>query len=260
MIRYYGMIISIAVTAVVLGLLLFIVINALPALPSISILKAPLMGTLRLLLLSCLIAAPMGLSLGVYMSEYANRRTERGLVTLFESLAGLPSIIVGLFGFIMILFIRKFLFPANTSLLLSAFCLAVLVLPALALNTYTALRGVGNDIRLSAAAVGLPKQVTIFKIIVPQASEGIISGVLLAAGRCAEDTAVIIMTGAVATTGLGVGILDKFEALPFFIYYTSANYQDENQLAQVFAASLLLLIITPMLIVAGTLMKGGKRR
>ena len=160
---------------------------------------------------------------------------------------------IGLFGFVLILFLRRFI-PAGTSLLLSAFCLMILVLPVLALNTYTALRGIPLDLRITAVSLGLSKETAILKLLFPASAEAVLSGLLLAAGRCAEDTAVILITGVVASSH-ATGLFDKFEALPFFIYYTSANYQDAGQLSQVFVAAFLLRGLTLLFLSAGMLLK-----
>ena len=214
----------------------------------------PLKGTLKLLALSGCFAVPMGFASGIYITEYMVPLRAGRIVILLEALAGLPSIIVGLFGFVLILFLRRFFFPASTGLLLSAFCLSVLVLPLLALNTVSALKGLPDSLRVTAASLGLTKEVMILVLLIPAAAEGLISGLMAAAGRCAEDTAVILLTGAVAV-GRGGGLTDKFEALPFFIYYMSANYQDGAQLAQVFAACLMLLFLTFILLIISRLLK-----
>ena len=278
MIKYWGFFSSAVVSAAVIALVIFLGVSAASGIsvplffgdtkPFDAVFKgalvwnglwAPILGTLRLLVLTGAFAVPMGLAVGIYASEYAKGKWERRITAVLESLAGMPSIIVGLFGFVLILFLRSYFFPANTSILLASFCLAVLVLPTLSLNTYAALKGLPESIRLTAASLGLRREAAIFMILIPSAAEGIFSGLLLSAARCAEDTAVILMTGAVAGTGNVTGIFDKFEALPFFIYYTSANYQDEAQLVQVFAAVFLLLVITSLFFASGTVLKNRSR-
>jgi phosphate transport system permease protein len=206
----------------------------------------PLLGTLKLLALCGMMAVPMGISLGIYIAQYAGEKARDRLLVLMEALSGIPSIIMGLFGFVLVLFLKKIFPSVGTGMLLSAFCLSLLILPVLSLATYNALSGLPSSIAINASSLGLSKQATLISLLLPAARQGILSGVLLAAGRCAEDTAVILMTGAVAM-GTG-GITEKFEALPFFIYYTSANYQSEAQLAQVFVAAAMLLALTFVLV------------
>jgi phosphate transport system permease protein len=139
-------------------------------------------------------------------------------------------------------------------MLTAAFCLTVLVLPTLTLNTYSALCAIPHELKIAAAALGIPRSVAIFRLYLPAVREKIASGLLLSASRCAEDAAVILMTGAVASSVTG-NILGKFEALPFFIYYTSANYTNETELAQVFAAALILLVLTLALLGLASLVR-----
>jgi phosphate transport system permease protein len=263
---------SLLVTAALIALVYFVAVNALPAFswglifgdtnPLDALFRGalvwdglwtPFSGTLRLLALSLLFAVPVDLSIGIFTAEYARAPLRKTIVMLLESLAGLPSIIVGLFGFVLVLLLRRFV-PASCCLLLAAFCLSILVLPVLSLSVYTALRGLPQALRLTAASLGMSKDDAIFRVLLPAGRSGVVSGILLAAGRCAEDTAVILVTGAVAVSHSG-GLFSKFEALSFFIYYTNANYQSEQQLAQVFAASFLLLVISLALLVAGLAVK-----
>jgi phosphate transport system permease protein len=205
------------------------------------------------LVLSLLFAVPIDVSIGIYTAEYSSAPLRRAIVILLEALSGLPSIIVGLFGFVLVLLLRRFV-PASCCLLLAAFCLSILVLPVLSLSVYAALRSVPMELRLAAASLGLCKEDAIFSVLLPAARTGIVSGLLLTAGRCCEDTAVILLTGAVAVSH-ATGIFSKFEAIPFFIYYTSANYQSGEQLAQVFVASFILLVISLALLAAGLFVK-----
>ncbi|MDR1045050.1 MAG: ABC transporter permease subunit [Candidatus Adiutrix sp.] len=213
----------------------------------------PLGGTLKLIFWASLFAVPSGLSLGIYLAEYAPKKRERAVRTILETLAGLPSVLAGLFGFVLVLFLNKF-FPANTCLGLASFCLGVLVLPLTAINTCNALKTIPLEVRLTAACVGLDREKTIFRVLWPQVTGPVFSGILMSCGRCAEDTAVILMTGAVASSSVS-GLLNKFEALPFFIYYTSANYTDDRQLSQVFAAAAMLLFISLIFVAAGHLLR-----
>jgi phosphate transport system permease protein len=275
MIRVWSIFSSIFVLLIISALILFVTLNALPAMslplffgdtPALKALAGapvwgglwtPLKGTIKLLLLCGVMAIPLGLSAGIFTSEYASARLKRTILPFMEAMAGIPSIIIGLFGFVMILFLRRHFFPANTGMLTAAFCLTVLVLPTLTLNTYSALNAVPQTLKITATALGISQGTAIFRLYIPAVKEKILSGLLISAGRCAEDAAVILMTGAVASSITG-GILGKFEALPFFIYHTSANYTNETELAQVFAAALILLILTLGLLAMASFVKRVK--
>lgn len=206
-------------------------------------------GTLCLVVLTLLLALVPGIGCGLYLAWYAPPRRRRHIDMLVDLLAGMPSIIMGLFGFALILVLRRTIAPqANTGLLLSAACLALLVLPVLVAATREAVRAVPPSLNLAGAALGLSPGRRLRHIILPAAAPGIRSGVVLALARAAEDTAVIMFTGVVANAGLPAGPLEKFEALPFFIYYTAAQYQDQDELARGFGAALALLALSSLLL------------
>lgn len=218
-------------------------------------------GTARLVALTILLAVFPGVGCGLYLAELASPRQKRFFDSAVDMLAGMPSIVMGLFGFMLILFLRRVLFPeANTGLLLAAGCLALLVLPVLVAATREALNAVPRSLRLSAAALGLSRTQTLFHVCLPSAARGIMGGVVLAMGRAAEDTAVILFTGVVISTGRPAGIFDAFEALPFNIYYTAAQYQDQQELLRGFGAAVLLLCISCLLLGAAHALEAGFRR
>lgn len=206
-------------------------------------------GTLSLVILSVCIVIFPGLGCAIYLSEFGGGKRGALLRLGLDVLAGTPSIVMGLFGFTLILFLRHTVFPsANTSLILAACCLALLILPALTAAVSQSLEAVPQSLRTSAAALGFTKGQTIFHILLPAARKGIGAGLILALGRAAEDTAVIMLTGAVANAGLPGSLGGKFEALSFSIFYTAAQYQDQEELARGFGAAIILLAISACLI------------
>ena len=214
------------------------------------------MGTVVLVLLSSLLAIPLGLASGIYLAHYATGSWKKWFSLAVELLAGIPSIFMGLFGFALILFLRKTLAPqANTCLLLSAGCLALLVLPYLILMTQTALEALPHELRLAGLSLGFTSWQNIVRVLLPAAGRGILSGVILAVGRAAEDTAVILLTGVVANSGLPSGILSKYEALPFHIFFLASEARSDVELAQGFGAALILLMLTAALFVGAYYLK-----
>ncbi len=205
-------------------------------------------GTLLLVMLASLTAIPLGIAAGIYLAAYASRTEKKIYGFLVDLLAGMPSILMGLFGFALILFLRKTLLPAaNTGLLLAAGCLAFLVLPYLILTTQTALEGLPPSLQLTGLSLGLTPWQNLSRILLPAATRGIMSGVILAVGRAAEDTAVILLTGVVANAGLPQSWTDKFEALPFAIYYLAAEHRNVAELNRGFGAAVVLLLLTAFL-------------
>lgn len=208
-------------------------------------------GTFFLVLLSSAISIPAGVASGVYLSEYASDRVRSLLEFAVDVLSGTPSIVMGLFGFTTILFLRNTILPqARPSLFLAAVCIALLILPYIIRTTQTALEAIPQHLRLLGPSLGLPRWHHIRYVLLPLASRGVLSGVILAIGRASEDTAVILLTGVVARAGLPSSLWDKFEALPFHIYYLAAEHRNQAELDQGFGTALVLLLLTGSLFLA----------
>lgn len=218
-------------------------------------------GTLRLVGLTLCLAIFPGVGCGLFLSEYATPAQRRRIGSAVDMLAGMPSVVMGLFGFSLILFLRRTLFPdANTGLFLAALCLALLVLPVLVVTTREAMAAVPPSLRLASAALGMTPAHSLRHVLLPAAARGIGGGVMLALGRAAEDTAVIMFTGVVANAGLPAGLCQKFEALSFSVYYTAAQYQNQDELARGFGAAAVLLLLSAVLLAAARMLEAGYRR
>lgn len=199
-------------------------------------------GTLILVFISVSIAIPIGVSAGIYLAEYANLTIKKVFNLFFDILAGIPSIVIGLFGFSLSLFLHKH-YSKNIQpcLLISALALAFLVLPYMIRTTQMTLEGLPPYTRLTGLALGATKLQNIFLVLIPKSLSGIISGVIMSIGRCAEDTAVIMLTGVVAMAGIPKSLLSKYEALPFYIYYISSQYRNPEELMTGYGAAIILL-------------------
>ncbi len=207
-----------------------------------------MVGTLALVLLSVGMALPVGLATGIYLAEYATGRLYSLLSLFFDILAGMPSIVVGLFGFSITIFLHhRFSGKIYPCLFISALSLAVLVLPYLIRTTQAALEAIPADLRLIGPSLGATRFQNIFHVLVPHSLKSILSGILLAIGRCAEDTAVIMLTGVVVSAGIPKSIWGNFEALPFYIYYISAQYADADELTRGYGAAIILLLLCAFL-------------
>lgn len=201
-----------------------------------------MVGTLCLIALSTLIALPLGLSTGIYLSEYATPPMRKIIGGLFDVLAGIPSIVVGLYGFSVSIFLHhRFSAQLGPCLLISSLSLSVLVLPYIVRSTQISLEELPAYTRNTALALGATPLQNLVYVLLPNALGGISSGVILAIGRCAEDTAVILLTGVVATAGLPSSLFGHYEALPFYIFYISNQYANPGELANGFGACLVLL-------------------
>ena len=238
---------AILILAAFVGIVVYLVYNGLKELNLSLItneLKAPLIGTICLVLLSVAIALPLGVASAIYIEFYAPKRLQKILDFSFEMLASVPSIVMGLFGFSLLLFLHNIFSEIKSSLALASVSVAFLILPYITKATILGFRDILPHFRLIGYALGANKDALIKKIILPLAKEHITKGALLAVARASEDTAVIMLTGVVASYGIPDGLFKPFEALPFFIYYTSANYSSEAEFNAIFVAILMLLAIS----------------
>lgn len=202
-----------------------------------------LVGTAVLVILSVSIAVPLGVSAGIYMAEFAPRQLKKTFSLFYDILAGVPSIVVGLFGFSLTIFLHRLSGDVFPCLLISACSLAFLVLPYLIRSTQISLENLPPDIRLTALALGASPVQNLIFVLIPRCLSGIVSGVVLSIGRCAEDTAVIMLTGVVATAGLPKSLMGSFEALPFYIYTVASQYMDADELSRGYGAAIVLLVV-----------------
>jgi phosphate transport system permease protein len=152
-------------------------------------------GTAWILGLTAIIAIPLGVSAGIYLQEYGTRNRLAHLIELnIANLAGVPSIIYGLLG--LQIFVRVFNFGG--SLLAGAFTLALLILPIIIVATREALKAVPNSLREASYGMGATKWQTTWYQILPAASGGILTGIILALSRAVGETAPLIVIGALA--------------------------------------------------------------
>jgi phosphate transport system permease protein len=201
-----------------------------------------IVGTFFLIILSTAFAIPLGICSGIYLAEYANPKIKTLLGIFFDILAGVPSIVIGLFGFGVAIFLHNNYFNRfGPCLLVSAVSLAILVLPYITRSTQASLENLPPLIRKTGMALGANKIQNLVYLLIPNALSGITSGIILAVGRCAEDTAVILLTGVVATAGVPSSLLAQYEALPFYIYYISNQYSNQAELNNGYGACLILL-------------------
>lgn len=155
-----------------------------------------LVNTVTMTLVSLLIAAPIGIFSAIYLVEYAKRGNKLvGVVRVTaETLSGIPSIVYGLFGLLFFVTTLKWRF----SLLAGAFTLAIMILPLIMRTTEEALKSVPDSYREGSFGLGAGRLRTVFRIVLPSAVPGILSGVILAIGRIVGETAALIYTAGTA--------------------------------------------------------------
>jgi len=199
------------------------------------------LGTILVTLLATLITVPIGIGGGVYLSEYAGKGWFGQFVGFANDvLAGVPSIISGVFIYGIIVATRLF-FGQSYSALAGGVALSVLMLPTVIKTTYEGLKLVPTDLRLGAYGVGASRFVTITRVVIPAALTPISTGVVLAIARAAGETAPLIFT-ALFSPFWPDGVFNPIATLSVLIFnFAIMPYEAQNELA--WAASFVLVVM-----------------
>lgn len=204
---------------------------------NVSMLPA-IINTILMVVTTLVLSVPFGVGAAIYLVEYASKENKLVKVVRLtaETLTGIPSIIYGLFG---MLFFATAL-HWGYSILAGAFTLAIMVLPVIMRTTEEALLGVPDSFREGSFGLGAGKLRTIFKIVLPAAVPGILSGVILAIGRIVGETAALIYT---AGTVVGLaGLKDSGRTLAIHMYVLSNEGLHTNE-ANATAVVLLIIVL-----------------
>lgn len=213
-------------------------------------------GSFALVLVSVFISLPVGMGAAIYFSEYASKKIKKAAGISVDILASAPSIVIGLAGFSAAIVMHRHISESiSPCLLLSSMSLAVLTLPYIIRSTQLALESVPESLRMAGLSLGASRFDNLVRVVLPDSVPGIMSGIVLAISRCAEDTAVIMLTGAVASAGVPDSLLRPFEAIPFYIFYTSSEYTSPQELATAYGAAIVLMIVCLSLFVFSYLLK-----
>jgi phosphate transport system permease protein len=204
----------------------------------------PLFNSFYILVLSMLFSLPVSLGAGIYLAEYAPENRVTDIIRLStESLATVPSIVLGLFG--MIIFVNMFGF--GFSIIGGAATLMLLNMPVLVRVTEEALRAVPGSYREASYAVGATKWQTIYKVILPVAMPGVITGITLVAGRALGETAILIFTAGTSVSRYipDLNIFAAGETLAVHMWYVNAIglVPDSSQIAAGCGALLIITIL-----------------
>lgn len=195
-----------------------------------------IIGTLILVVLGSILAIPIGLMAGVFMSEFASPRAAAAVRFVADILAGVPSIVVGVFAYAIL--VR----PMHSYSALSAGVgLAIIMIPVIARTAEEALRLVPNSMREAALALGITRWRAVMGVVIPGALTGIVTGVMLGIARIAGETAPLIFTALGSQFGFQ-GFLHPIGALPLQIYYYALSpYPDWRR--QAWAGAFLLIVL-----------------
>lgn len=195
-------------------------------------------GTLILITLASILALPVGLMAGIFVAEFASRRMAYTVRFVADILAGVPSIVVGVFAYAIL--VR----PMHSYSALSAgVALAIIMVPVVARTAEESLRLVPNSMREAALALGITRSRAVVGVILPGAMTGIVTGIMLAVARIAGETAPLIFTALGSAFGVQ-GLLKPIGAIPLQIFrYAMSPYPDWQQQAWAGAFLLTLLVL-----------------
>ncbi|MDD5932130.1 MAG: phosphate ABC transporter permease PstA [Oscillospiraceae bacterium] len=207
---------------------------------NVSLMPA-LINTLFMTALSLLFAVPVGIGAAVYLTEYARRGNKLvGVVRVTaETLSGIPSIVYGLFGAI---FFVKFL-GMGLSLLAGALTLSIMILPLIMRTTEEALLAVPDSYREGSFGLGAGRVRTVFRVVLPSAIPGILSGVILGIGRIVGESAALIFTAGTVAEAAG-SVFDSARTLSVHMYAISGEglYIDQTYATAVVLLALVIVI------------------
>jgi phosphate transport system permease protein len=197
-----------------------------------------IMGSLWVIILTAMISIPIGLFSALYLEEYTERNKLAQLLQMnIATLAGMPSIVYGLLS--LAIFVRYL--KLDRSVLSGALCLSLLVLPTIIISAQGAIRAVPQAIRDAAYALGARKYQVVFGQVLPAATPGIMTGIILAVSRAIGESAPLILIGAFSYVAfVPKSVMDSFTVLPVQIYNWASRPQEEfHSLA---AGAILVLI------------------
>jgi phosphate transport system permease protein len=205
-----------------------------------------IIGTVLLTLITALVAAPFGICCAIYLNEYAaDNWLTRIIRASIRNLAGVPSIIYGLFG--LALFVQGL--HMGTSLIAAGLTLGLLSLPYIIITTEEALRRIPASMREAALAVGATQLESIRDVVLPSALSGILTGIVLTLSRAAGETAPILFTGVAFYINNPSGYLNQeFMALPYHLYMLSTQHQAIEQVRPLAYGTALVLIVIVFLL------------
>ena len=203
-------------------------------------------GTVLITLMAALIAVPVGLMTSIYLVEYGRGRIAKGITFFVDVMTGIPSIVAGLFIYSVFALIIR---PGISMGFMGSLSLAVLMVPVVVRGSEELLRIVPNELREAAYALGVPKWLTILKVVLPTSIAGITTSVMLAIARVIGETAPLLLTAGF-TASLNTNLFSgQMMTLPVFAYnsYMNQGTNADASIARAWASALTLILIVMVL-------------
>src|SRR3990172_5274829 len=213
-----------------------------------------IIGTLYLVIGTIVIALPLGMFSAIYLTEYAKQsRFTQSIRMAIVTLAGIPSIVFGLFG--LGLFVISLNFGA--SIISGSITLACMILPTIIVASEEALKSVPQYMREGSLALGATKWETIYKNVLPYALPGMLTGSILGIGRAAGETAPILLTAAAFfLPELPTSVFDQVMALPYHLYILATQHPEAQKILPMqYGTALVLLLLVVGLNLAAIILR-----
>jgi phosphate transport system permease protein len=207
-------------------------------------------GTLLMTGTAALISIPIGLLTSIYLVEYGRGPLARAITFFVDVMTGIPSIVAGLFAYALFTLVFG---PGVRLGIAGAIALAVLMIPVVVRSSEEMLRLVPNELREASYALGVPKWLTVLKIVLPTSIAGITTGVMLAIARVIGETAPLLVAAGF-TTNVNWNLFDgRMQSLPVFVYssYVSQGTNAAASLDRAWAGALTLILIVMLLNLIG---------
>ena len=202
-----------------------------------------IVGTLLITLVAAVISIPIGLFTAIYLVEYgAGRRLAQGITFLVDIMTGIPSIVAGLFAYALF---ALFFGPGIRMGFMGSVALSVLMIPVVVRSSEEMLRLVPNELREAAFALGVPKWLTIVKVVLPTSIAGITTGIMLSISRVIGETAPLLLTAGV-TASMNFNLFEgRMMTLPVFAYsqYMNQGIPAQAYIDRAWAAAFVLIVI-----------------
>ena len=196
-------------------------------------------GTLMLILISSVISIPLGVTIGIFISEFRRNKITYFVKLCTDILMGTPSIVIGLIAYLWI--VRSI---GSFSALSGGVALSIMMLPVIISSTEETLKLIPSTLKESSYALGVPYYSTILKVVLPAALNGIVTGIMLSIARIAGETAPLLFT-AFGSPFMNLNIMKPVSSLPQIIFvYSTSPYNELHSLAWGASFVLIILILT----------------
>jgi phosphate transport system permease protein len=205
-----------------------------------------IIGTLEITAFAALISVPIGLMTAIYLVEYGRGHLARSITFLVDVMTGIPSIVAGLFAYSLLALVYG---PAIRSGAGGSIALSILMIPIVVRSSEEILKLVPNELREAAYALGVPKWLTVVKVVLPTSAAGITTGIMLAVARVIGETAPLLLVAGF-TQSVNYNLFSQqMQTLPVFVYqsYVAQGLHAQDDVNRAWAGALTLILIVMIL-------------